>query len=113
MSATVSSVPKNCRASAERLAQERTADALGGVRSELPISPCSAVQSSAPAPVPALVEDDDAVTSPLGGERLETQPWRIGHPALSRPAREHEEHAVGRVDVVPHTHVQVQRTPSG
>ena len=37
-----------------QLAREhaRTAAAVGGQRSELPISDCSAAQSSAPAPVP-------------------------------------------------------------
>ena len=52
MSATTSSVPKNWRRAPTFFEQARTAAAVGGVRSELPIWCWSAVQSSAPAPVP-------------------------------------------------------------
>ncbi len=52
MSATVSAVAKNRRSGPVAAAHERTAAAVGTVRSDAPICCCSAGQSSAPAPVP-------------------------------------------------------------
>ena len=57
---------------------------------------------------PALVEDHDAVLTLFGRERPGDIAVDDRQSGLPRPTRQHEQHAVWRVDVVARSHLQVQ-----
>src|SRR5207248_9636056 len=59
----------------------------------------------------ALIEHDDAVLAPLGRERAGDVAIEDRQPGLTRATREHEQHAVRRVRVVAHSHLQMERPP--
>jgi len=58
-----------------------------------------------------LVEDHDAVLAPLGRECAGEEAAEEREAGLPRSTREHEQHAVGRVHVVAHADLQMQRPP--
>ena len=58
-----------------------------------------------------MVEDHDAVLAPLGRECAGEEAAEEGEAGLPRSTREHEQHAVGRVHVVAHADLQMQRPP--